>query len=115
MKSKGRVHHLILNLNPNYTARPCFWTRLPEFEEADTEAYAFIVSSVLKFKPRTLDLIFKQMSPLAFGILLWSAAEMKRACGYSLNLKAIEGASTNERQQLARYADDGCPLVDDNR
>jgi len=107
MKDEGRVYHLIASLNPDYTVRPCFWSRLPEFEEADTEAYAFIVGSVLKFKPRTLDLIFQQMSPLAMGILLWSAAEMKRACGFSLNLKAVAGSPANERRELARYVDDG--------
>ncbi len=68
MNSEGRVHHLIISLNPSYVVRPCFWARLPGFEEADAEAYAFIVGSVLKFKPRTLDLIFQQMSPLAIGV-----------------------------------------------
>jgi hypothetical protein len=115
MNSHGRVHHLIASLNPNYAVRRCVWAGIPGFQEADAEVYAFIVGSMLKFTPRTLQLISQQMSPLAIGVLFWGAAELKRACGFSLRLDRDEWPSASVCLELARYAEDGCPLVDDNR
>jgi hypothetical protein len=57
----------------------------------------------------------QQISPLALGYLLWGTAEMKRATGHSVNLKIANWPSAHERTELARLADDGCPLVEDNR
>ena len=114
MRSQGQVHHLIASLNPSYTIRPCAWTGNPGWENADAEAYAFIVGSVLKFPASVLQLMAQHLSPPAMGYLLWGAAEMKRATRYSVNMKIAKWPSADERAELARYADDGAPLCDDN-
>ncbi len=114
MNYEGQVYRLIVSLNPRYAVRNCEWTGMAGFEDADAEVLAFIIGSILKFKPRMLELIAQQMSPLAVGYLLWSAAEMKHACGFSLNLRTVMRPSASERSELARYADDGNALCDDN-
>ena len=103
MNSEGQVHRLIVGLNPRYTVRPCKWAGVPGFEEADAEAFAFVIGSVLRFKPRVLGVIAQEMSPLAIGILLWGASEIKRACGFSLDLKKAKSLCAGERVELSGF------------
>jgi hypothetical protein len=115
MRNEGQVHELIASLNPHYAVRPSEWTAMPGFEDADSDAYAFIVGSAFKFKPRTLDVLAQQMSPLAIGLLFWGAAEMKRARRLLLEVNSPKPSSASERAEQARCADDGNPHCDDNR
>lgn len=115
MRNEGQVHELIVSLNPQYAVRPSEWTAMPGFEDADSDAYAFIVGSAFKFKPRTLDVLARQMSPLAIGLLFWGAAEMRRARRLLLEGNSPKPPSASERAEQARCADDGNPHCDDNR